>query len=178
MGDSETVIAQTSAVMGYTAAVYNTTGYSDSSSHIAPDTGVVHSEATTGIPAPVAPAEATHLMPGGNNVGDGNAFSVDSDSHMQESHPYATYEAEPAVGVADVGGNVASNEHESMASSQAAGYDSSANGIATSGAGTVSSVGNGDSSDNMAGSVDAQQFLDGSGMSFVHVVLAQVTINL
>ncbi|KAK9944990.1 hypothetical protein M0R45_010523 [Rubus argutus] len=165
MGDSETVIAQTSAVMGYTAAVYNTTGYSDSSSHIALETGAVHSEAPTGIPAPVAPAQATLPMPGGNDVGDGNAYSVDSDSHMQESHPYATYEGEPAVVVADVGGNVASNEHEAMASSQAAGYDSSANGIATSGVGTVSSVGNGDSSDNMAGSVDAQQFVDGSAMS-------------
>ncbi|KAM5563320.1 pre-mRNA-processing factor 39 [Rosa sericea] len=153
MGDSETVVAQTNAMMGYPSADYTTTGYSDSSSNIA-------QEATTEISAPPAPVDATHPMPG-----DGNAYSVASDSLMQESHSYATYEAQPAVGVADAGGIVASSEHETMASSQAASYDSSANGVATSGVGTVSSVGNGDASDNMAGSMETQQYADGSAIS-------------
>lgn len=162
MGDSETVVAQTNAVMGYPSAAYTTTGYSDPSSNIA-------QEPTTEISAPV---DASHPM-----LGDGNAYSVDSDSVMQESHTYATYEAQPAVGVTDAGGNVASSEHETMASTQAASYDASANGVATSGVGTVSSVGNGDASDNMEVSVDTQQVVDGSGMCFLHFVSGGVTID-
>ncbi|XP_050366846.1 pre-mRNA-processing factor 39-1 [Argentina anserina] len=134
MGDSETVVAQTNEVMGYASAAYTTTDYSDPSSNITQE----------GISAPVS----------GSNAGDGNTYSVDSDSVMQEAPSYATYEAQPAA--AHAGGNVSSSEHEIMAS-QTAVYDSSANGI-------VSSAENGDASDNKAGSVDTP-LVDGSAKS-------------
>ncbi|KAL6271342.1 hypothetical protein ACE6H2_028253 [Prunus campanulata] len=150
MGDSETVVAQTSAVMGYTSAGYTTTGYTDANSNIATDTGALHSKDTTEFSTSAAPADA---------------YSADPNSHIQQSDSYTTYETKPSVGVTDASGNVAGNENEAMESSHAASYDSSVNGVAASGTGTVSSVDNGDASDNVAGSVDVQQFGDGSAMS-------------
>ncbi|ONH93147.1 hypothetical protein PRUPE_8G215900 [Prunus persica] len=145
MGDSETVVAQTSAVMGYTSAGYTTTGYTDANSNIAPDTGALHSKETTEFSTSAAPADA---------------YSADPNSLIQQSDSYTTYETKPSVGVTDAG-----NENEAMESSHAASYDSSVNGVAASGTGTVSSVDNGDATDNVAGSVDVQQFGDGSAMS-------------
>ncbi|CAB4291423.1 unnamed protein product [Prunus armeniaca] len=150
MGDSETVVAQTSAVMGYTSAGYTTTGYTDANSNIAPDTGALHSKETTEFSTSAAPADA---------------YSADPNSLIQQSDSYTTYETKPSVGVTDAGGNVAGNENDAMESSHAASYDSSVNGVAASGTGTVSSVDNGDATDNVAGSVDVQQFGDGSAMS-------------
>lgn len=155
MGDSETVVAQTSAVMGYTSAGYTTTGYTDANSNIAPDTSALHSKDTTEFSTSAAPADA---------------YSADPNSHIQQSDSYTTYETKPSVGVTDASGNVAGNENEAMESSHAASYDSSVNGVAASGTGTVSSVDNGDASDNVAGSVDVQQFGDGSGMLFLFFV--------
>lgn len=149
MGDSETVVAQTSAVMGYTSAGYTTTGYTDANSNIAPDTGALHSKETTEFSTSAAPADA---------------YSADPNSLIQQSDSYTTYETKPSVGVTDAG-----NENEAMESSHAASYDSSVNGVAASGTGTVSSVDNGDATDNVAGSVDVQQFGDGSGMLFLFV---------
>ncbi|XP_034227086.1 pre-mRNA-processing factor 39 isoform X2 [Prunus dulcis] len=145
MGDSETVVAQTSAVMGYTSAGYTTTGYTDANSNIVPDTGALHSKETTEFSTSAAPADA---------------YSADPNSLIQQSDSYTTYETKPSVGVTDAG-----NENEAMESSHAASYDSSVNGVAASGTGTVSSVDNGDATDNVAGSVDVQQFGDGSAMS-------------
>ncbi|BBH10134.1 Tetratricopeptide repeat-like superfamily protein, partial [Prunus dulcis] len=89
-----------------------------------------------------------------------DAYSADPNSLIQQSDSYTTYETKPSVGVTDAG-----NENEAMESSHAASYDSSVNGVAASGTGTVSSVDNGDATDNVAGSVDVQQFGDGSAMS-------------
>ncbi|XP_008235597.1 PREDICTED: pre-mRNA-processing factor 39 isoform X1 [Prunus mume] len=150
MGDSETVVAQTSAVMGYTSAGYTTTGYTDANSNIAPDTGALHSKETTEFSTSAAPADA---------------YSADPNSLIQQSDSYTTYETKPSVGVTDAGGNVTGNENDAMESSHAASYDSSVNGVAASGTGTVSSVDNGDATDNVAGSVNVQQFGDGSAMS-------------
>ncbi|XP_050106981.1 pre-mRNA-processing factor 39-1-like isoform X2 [Malus sylvestris] len=150
MADSETVVAQTSAVMGYTSAGYTSTGYADASSNIATDTGALHSEATPEF----------SNTPGGSNIGDGNAYSADPNSLMLETQSYTAYETKPAVGVTDASGNVVSNENDALESSQVASYDSSMNGVIASGVGTVSSVDNGN-----AEPLDPQQFGDASAMS-------------
>ncbi|GLT41307.1 hypothetical protein SLA2020_153820 [Shorea laevis] len=78
MGDSETVVAKTSAVMGYTSAGYAATGYADAASNAVPGAGSYSSEAA-GIPADVsytAPIEE-------------NAYSGDLSSAPNESQPAA-----------------------------------------------------------------------------------------
>ncbi|KAJ0052592.1 hypothetical protein Pint_01660 [Pistacia integerrima] len=54
MGDSETLVAETSAVMGYSSAGYTNTSYADASTNSAPD------------------------------AGDGNAYNMDPNSVMQQ----------------------------------------------------------------------------------------------
>ncbi|GKU86212.1 hypothetical protein SLEP1_g763 [Rubroshorea leprosula] len=75
-GDSETVVAKTSAVMGYTSAGYAATGYADAASNAVPGT-VAYSSEAAGIPADgsyTAPIEE-------------NAYIGDLSSAPNESQP-------------------------------------------------------------------------------------------
>ncbi|XP_015901156.2 pre-mRNA-processing factor 39-1 isoform X3 [Ziziphus jujuba] len=163
MGDSEAVVAQTSAVMGYTSTGYTSTGYADVNPNIPHNAGALPSEASGEISTSAAPADVSHSAPDSSSLGDGNSYTVDSITVMQESHVGSGNEMKTAVAAIDSSGNVAAVENEAINSSQAAGYGSSVNGVA--GAGTVMSVDNGDASDRVGGAVHEQQYVDGSAMS-------------
>lgn len=169
MGDSETVVAQTSAVMGYTSTDYTSTGYADASLNITHDVAALPSEATGEISTSAAPADVSHSALGGSSLGDGNTYTVDSNTVMQESHVGTVNEIKTAVAAIDSSGNVAALENEAINSSQAGGYGSSVNGVA--GVGTVMSVDNGDASDSVGGAVHEQQYVDGSGIYLSSIFL-------
>ena len=76
MGDSETVVAQTSAVMGYTSTGYTSTGFADVGPNIIHEAGALPSEATGEISISAAPTDLPHSVPGGSTLG----YNVESDS--------------------------------------------------------------------------------------------------
>ncbi|KAF3436089.1 hypothetical protein FNV43_RR23181 [Rhamnella rubrinervis] len=161
MGDSETVVAQTSAVMGYTSTGYTSTGFADVGPNIVHEAGVLPSEAAGEISISAAPTDVPHSVPGGSTLG----YNVESDSQMQEPHVGNINETKTTVGVIDSSGNVAALENEAINSSQTAGYGSTVNGTGVSGEVTIMSVNNGDASDGVGGAVHEQQYVDGSAMS-------------
>ncbi|KAK0581772.1 hypothetical protein LWI29_017743 [Acer saccharum] len=141
MGDSETVVAETSSVMDYTSAGYANTGYADPNTNDAPN--------ASGF----APADATYTVPAvSSSSGDGNTYSMDSYSVLQEA---------PAVGATDDNDNVAGTENVAVGSSQAAGYGS-VNGNVASEAGNVMSAENGNSLGVVSGAAAGQEYVDSS----------------
>ncbi|KAH7577721.1 hypothetical protein JRO89_XS01G0289400 [Xanthoceras sorbifolium] len=141
MGDSETVVAETSSVMGYTSAGYAGTGYADPNSNVVPD--------ASGF----APADGNYIVQAvGSSSGDGNTYNMDPNSAMQEA---------PVVGATDGNANVAGTENVAVESSQVAGYGS-VNGNVASEAGNVTSAENGNSLGVVSGAAAGQEFVDGS----------------
>ncbi|KAK2648546.1 hypothetical protein Ddye_016035 [Dipteronia dyeriana] len=141
MGDSETVVAETSSIMDYTSAGYANTDYADPNANDAPNaSGFV-------------PADATFTLPAVSSIsGDGNTYSMDPNSVPQEA---------PAVGATDGNDNAASTENVAVGSSQAAGYGS-VNGNVVSEAGNVMSTENGNSLGVVSGAAAGQEYVDGS----------------
>ncbi|KAI9181127.1 hypothetical protein LWI28_011751 [Acer negundo] len=138
MGDSETVVAETSSVMDYLSAGYTNTGYADPNANDAPN--------ASGF----APADATYTVPAvSSSSGDGNTYSMDPNSVTQEAS---------AVGATDGNDNVAGTENVAVGSSQAAGYGS-VNGNVASEAGNVMSAENGNS---LSGAAAGQEYVDSS----------------
>lgn len=140
MGDSETVIAETSSVMGYTSATYSNAGYAN------PDSNVVHhgggfDQANAAYPVPNIDSD----------TGDGTTYSMNPNSTIQE---HST-----AVGVTDGSGNVVGTENS--VSSQAAGYGSVNGNIAGEDV-NVQLTENGDSDRAVSETIAGQSF--GSGM--------------
>ncbi|KAK3193443.1 hypothetical protein Dsin_024753 [Dipteronia sinensis] len=141
MGDSETVVAETSSVMDYTSAGYANTGYADPNTNDAPN--------ASGF----APADATYTVPAvSSSSGDGNTYSMDPNSVMQEA---------PAVGATDGNDSAAGTENVAVGSSQAAGYGS-VNGNVASEAVNVMSAENGNSLGVVSGAAAGQEYVDGS----------------
>lgn len=164
MGDHDTdMISETSAVMGYTSGSYTSTDYSDANSNVVPDTSAFPSKATGDFAAPAALADINSTVPGGFDLGDGNIYSTDPNPILQEAHVSTSFEAKPAVGVANTSEKVTDLENAATELSQAAGNISSVD-VSVGETGTLT-VENGNSSDNMARAADEQQF-DGFGMFF------------
>ncbi|KAG7984816.1 hypothetical protein I3843_04G179700 [Carya illinoinensis] len=157
MGDSETVVSEPSAMMDYTS-----TGYSDASSNVVPNTGASPSEATGVFYASAAPADISSTVRVGSDLGDGNVHGTDPDPNVQEAHVITTSEANLAAEVANTSEEVTDLENAATEFSQAGGNISSLN--VTDGIG----VANGHVSDHVDRSADEQQF-DG----FVPVVSAE-----
>lgn len=153
MGDSETVVAQTSGVVGYT---YSSTEYADTSSNAVSDAGAFVAVDTRAL-AGSASADAAYALGDGSNLGDGNTYGTDPNTVMQEAPGSIAYE--PSAGATDTSSNLGSAE-----SSQAAGYDSSVNGNAVTEARDFPSVENGNASD-VGGTAVEPQLEEGSGMS-------------
>ena len=146
MGDSETVVAETSSVMDYTSAGYANTGYADPNANDAPN--------ASGF----APADATYTVPAvSSSSGDGNTYSMDPNSVTQEA---------PAVGATDGNDNVAGTENVAVGSSQAAVYGS-VNGNVACEAGNVMSAENGNSLGVVSGAAAGQEYVDISGMYYL-----------
>ena len=165
MGDSETVVAQTSGVVGYT---YSSTEYADTSSNAVPDTGAFAAVDTRAL-AGSAPADAAYALVDGSNLGEGNTYATDPNTVMQEAPGSITYEA--SADATDTSLNLASAE-----SSQAAGYDSSVNGNAVTEARNFPSVENGNASD-VGGAAAEAQLEEGSGMSVYGMFFTYISHN-
>lgn len=164
MGDSETALSETSAVMGYTSGSHTSTGYVEVSSNVAPDTGAPPSEATGGFAASAAPADANSTVPGGSDSGDGNISSTEPNLVMQEAQVDTTFETKPDVGVANTSQKATGLENAATELSPSAGNNSSVNGSVVE-AGYLA-VENGTASENVGRVADEQQF-DGFGMFFL-----------
>lgn len=151
MGDSETLVAETSAVMSYNSAGYTNAAYADAGTNAVPDASAFASGTTGGYVAPGQSADAAYSVPG---VADGNAYNMDPNAVMQQA---------PGVGAPGSGDNVATSENEAMGSSQAAGYNSM-NGNVVNEAGNATSTENGTSLGIESGAAAGQELVDGSGM--------------
>ncbi|KAM3683379.1 hypothetical protein ACJW31_12G142800 [Castanea mollissima] len=156
MGDSETVLSEASAVMGYTSGSQTSMGYVEASSNVAPDTGASPSEATGGFAASAAPADANSTVPGGSDSGDGNINSMEPNLVMQEAQVDTTFETKPDVGVANTSEKATGLENAATELSQSAGNNSSVNGSVVE-AGYLA-VENGTASENVGRVADEQQF--------------------
>ena len=154
MGDSETVVAQTSGVVGYT---YSSTEYAGTGSNAVPDAGAFAAVDTRTLAGSAAPTDAAYSLTDGSNLGEGNTYGTDPNTVMQEAPGSITYEA--SAGATETSSNLAAAEL-----SQAAGYDSSVNGNAITEARNFPSVDNGNASD-VGGAAVESQFEEGSGMS-------------
>ncbi|XP_057507970.1 pre-mRNA-processing factor 39-1-like isoform X2 [Actinidia eriantha] len=168
MGDSETVVAQTSAVMGYASAGYSSTNCSSISSSVASDAGAF-ADATVprDLVASAAVADVANTVADGSDVG-GEAYSTDSNSAIQGAHATMLYGSEPSYGVVDAVENIAGSTNISAGSSQVACADSSVNGNDVIEARDIILTGiseNGNSSDNVHRSSFDHQLVDGSALS-------------
>ncbi|XP_062148038.1 pre-mRNA-processing factor 39-1 isoform X4 [Alnus glutinosa] len=152
MGDSETVVSETSAAMDYAPASYTSTGYADASSNVVPNTDASPSEATGDFAASASLADANSTVPGGSDLGDGNVYGTEPNPVMQEAHVNTTFEPKPPVSSEKV------SDPESAAAklSQVAGTNYSVN--ASVGEAGNLAVENGNASDNVGRAVDEQQF--------------------
>ncbi|PSR94890.1 Pre-mRNA-processing factor like [Actinidia chinensis var. chinensis] len=164
MGDSETVVAQTSAVMGYTSAGYSSTNYSSISSNVASDAGAFADATTTrDLVAAVAVADVANTVADGSDVG-GEAYSTYSNSAIQGAPATMLYGSD---GV-DAMENIAASTKISMGSSQVTGADSSVNGNDVIEARDIVLTGiskNGNSSDKVHESSSDHQLVNGSALS-------------
>lgn len=171
MGDSETLVAETSAVMSYTSTGYtNTTGYADANTNAVPDASAFAPGTAGDYVTSSGPMDAAYSVPG---VGDGNAYSMDPNAIMQQAS---------AAGASGSGDNVAGSENAAGGLSHAPGY-STINGSVGSEAGNVTSIENGSSSGVASGAAAGQEHLDSSGMfpltcCFCHVVFVISCIAL
>ncbi|XP_007050169.2 PREDICTED: pre-mRNA-processing factor 39 [Theobroma cacao] len=136
MGDSEALVADSSAIMGYTSAAYNSTG-----------PGAYPSEATGDPTASGAPADGAYAASGG-----------DPNSAGQEGQISAIYDSKPAGGSKDEN---AADTGNTADASKVAGY-SSLNGNAVNEAGNATTAENGNVFDNVRGASAAPEFVDGS----------------
>jgi pre-mRNA-processing factor 39 len=158
MGDSETVVSETSAAMGYEPASYTSTGYTDASSNVVPNTDA-STEAAGDFAASAAQADANSTVRGGSDLVDGNVYGTEPNPVMQEAHVNTTFETEPAVSSE----KVTDPENAATKLSQIAGTNYSVN--ASVGEAGNLAVENGNASDNVGRAVDEQQF-DGFGVFF------------
>ncbi|KAH9729132.1 tetratricopeptide repeat (TPR)-like superfamily protein [Citrus sinensis] len=149
MGDSETLVAETSVVMSYNSAGYTNAAYAEAGTNAGPDASAFASGTTGGYVAPGQSADAAYSVP---SVADGNAYNMDPNAVMQQA---------PGVGAPGSGDNVATSENEAMGSSQAAGYNSM-NGNVVNEAGNATSTENGTSLGIESGAAAGQELVDGS----------------
>ncbi|XP_043722636.1 pre-mRNA-processing factor 39-like isoform X2 [Telopea speciosissima] len=166
MGDSETVVAQTSTVMEYSSSDYTTTEYSAVSANITSD-GVAFTTGDAVDPTTsTIPTDATYPLSDGPSLADGNAYDTHPSYDTQEP-PVTSNESKPAVGVANTSENLISQEHVVPDSAQVAGYDSSVNGNGVSEMKNFTHTGSGEngSASNDAGGAAEQPFEEVSALS-------------
>ncbi|XP_044491954.1 pre-mRNA-processing factor 39-like isoform X3 [Mangifera indica] len=151
MGDSETLVAETSAVMSYSSAGYTNTSYAGASTNSVPDAGAFASGAAGDFAASGASVDGTYTVPAaGSGLSDGNAYNMDPNSVMQQV---------PAAGATATKDNVTGLENASMAPSHAASY-SSLNGNVSE-TGHVTTMENGNSLGIGSGAPSGQGVVDG-----------------
>ncbi|XP_057964062.1 pre-mRNA-processing factor 39-1 isoform X2 [Malania oleifera] len=161
MGDSETVVAQTSAVVGYTSSGYTSTDFAEAGANVATDAGAFIAGATAEV-SPVAPTDAAYAVADGSVSGDSNTYNSDTNSAVQEAAAVTVYETKQSDGVIDTTESLASLEKMAVESSQADGYDSSVNGNVVGEAAHYTSAENGNALDVGGDAATTEQQFDGS----------------
>lgn len=179
MGDSETVVAQSSTVMGYTTAGYSSTDYGNTSSNAASEADFADgasgksaaSDATTttgNLAASADVVDAAVTIPDGSNAA-GGALSTDLNSVAQEAPTTMDVDnSRSSYGLAASQENLSASAETLADSSKVSGYDSSINGNEVSIAGNVVINGiseNGNPLDDAHGSALEHQLVDRYGMS-------------
>ncbi|XP_061343391.1 pre-mRNA-processing factor 39-1 isoform X2 [Gastrolobium bilobum] len=151
MGDSETVVAETSMAETYASA-----GYADTVSNPVPEAGDTVPQSAE----EAAMGNSTYGF-GYSNVGDGNAYAGDPNSVLQEAQFNATDDSKQAVGVTDA--NVASSGIGNTATESAlvSDYNSSVNGGVVGEVANEAGLENGNALENIDGSADEKQLADG-----------------
>ena len=177
MGESQTVVAQTSAIMGHTSSGYSSSDFGNTSSDTPAAAGgaladgasrelAASADTTTGDLAPsAAVADAASTIPDVFNVGTG-AFSTDLNSVFQ-GPATSTNDSKPSDEVANSSENLAVSAATSVDSSQVASYHSTITGNDVSEARNIVFAAiseNGNPSDDVHGSALVHQPVDGSGM--------------
>ncbi|KAI3428912.1 uncharacterized protein J3R85_008928 [Psidium guajava] len=143
MGDSETLIAQTSSTMGYSTAGHNSIANVDGASNI-----IQEANAFSGVTGEF-PASTTSA----------NALNMDLNATTQGPYVNKTYEGKPTVGMDNINQGVANLENAGVISSGASAYDSFVNGSITNEAVAAE---NGNSSHDAGASAAEPQLEDGS----------------
>ncbi|PSR89773.1 Pre-mRNA-processing factor like, partial [Actinidia chinensis var. chinensis] len=177
MGESQTVVAQTSTIMGHTSSGYSSSDFGNTSSDATAAAGAfadgtsrelaASAVTTMGDLAPsVAVADAVSTIPDASNVGAG-AFSADLNSVFQ-GPATSTNDSKPSDEVAYSSENLAVPANTSVDSPQVASYDSTINGNDVGEARNIAFAGlseNGNPSDGVHGSASVHQPVDGSVLS-------------
>jgi len=179
MGDRETVVAQSSTVMGYTTAGYSSTDYGNSSSNAASEAAFADgasgksaaSDATTttgNLAASADVVDAAVTIPDGSNAA-GGALSTDLNSVAQEAPTTMDVDnSRSSYGLAASQENLSASAETVADSSKVSGYDSSINGNEVSIAGNVVINGiseNGNPLDDAHGSASEHQLVDRYALS-------------
>ncbi|OVA14799.1 RNA-processing protein [Macleaya cordata] len=163
MGDSDTVIAQTSGVMEYSSTGLASSDYNYVTSNAIPGDGAFATETTGDSTSAAISTDATYTVSDGSNFGDQSTYNTDPipNSVMQEAHVTPTDDdGKPTAGVADPGKKNVSQENFVMESSQAGVYDSSMNGN-----GPIDNDVNGNALHASGGDAGEQQFVGGPAVS-------------
>ncbi|XP_042517188.1 pre-mRNA-processing factor 39-like isoform X1 [Macadamia integrifolia] len=166
MGDSETVVAQTSTVMEYTSTGYTTTEYSAVSSNVTPDSVAFTTVAAVDTNSPSIPTDTAYPLPDGSSLADGNACNTDPISVAQEPPVTSVNESIPDGAVANTSENLISQENVVPDSAQV-GCDSSVNGNGVVEAMNFTHTGsgeNGNASDDAGGAAE-QPYEESSALS-------------
>ncbi|XP_022954297.1 pre-mRNA-processing factor 39-like isoform X1 [Cucurbita moschata] len=152
MGDSETVVAQTSDVMGYASAGYVSSGYSDSSANLIPQPGAFQSGITGDFSVSHTSAD----------MGNGNAYVTDPNSLQQGNHVGEVDATKSDVVMTDHIQNAAVAETSGMETAEVASHDSSLNRSVAASSVNASSIENGSVIENANDASEEQHFIDGS----------------
>ncbi|KAF5181953.1 Pre-mrna-processing factor [Thalictrum thalictroides] len=143
MGDSETVVGQMATGQDYSSTGYTAADYKNP---VADATGDSNSVAVTD---------------GMYTVADGNTYSADTNTVMQEAPVTSTYDHNTTAAVNETSGNLVSQETAVVDSTQIGAYGSSTNGSGMDEGRTYTSMGhdmNGDASNDVSGAAVEQQF--------------------
>eukprot|EP00262_Sarcandra_glabra_P008153 TRINITY_DN213_c0_g1_i7.p1 TRINITY_DN213_c0_g1~~TRINITY_DN213_c0_g1_i7.p1 ORF type:complete len:441 (+),score=89.28 TRINITY_DN213_c0_g1_i7:149-1324(+) len=168
MGDSETVVVQTSAAIDHPSIGYASTDYTAVNSNNVSDGGAYATDSAVDSTSSAPPIDGGYALPDGSNLGDGNAYSTDPSYSMQEAPPTSTYDAtNSVVGVAAASENVVSHENSVVDSAHVTGYESmNGNGVNEMESFPLTGNGeNGSVSNDASGSAVEQQFEEAPGIS-------------
>ncbi|KAK3007921.1 hypothetical protein RJ639_013741 [Escallonia herrerae] len=192
MGDSEMVVAQTSAVISYTSVGYSSTDYATGSSEglavpAAGSGGEMDATAAPTTSGDLAPStvmtDAANAMRHASNVGVGNTYNIDlnaeaeaptttsQDISIQKASTTTSHDTSiqepPTTGTHDAIENIANSANGAVGASQVAAYEASLNGNPDNAAGTIELAGsnNGITANHVHGSASEHQLLDVSALS-------------
>ncbi|TKY62316.1 Cysteine-rich repeat secretory protein 3 [Spatholobus suberectus] len=151
MGDSESVVTETSGAEAYASAGYADTGLNP----------VLEAGATVDQSAGEAAQATSTYGFGYSNVGDGNAYAGDPNSVLQQAQFNATNDSKQAAGATDANDASTALGNTPAESTLVSDYNSSVNGDVVGEVANAAGLENGNALENVDGSADEKQLADG-----------------